>query len=67
MHKTFKNQMRYNLDKTPIKPRKHTQVWQEKELSKLYQNPKSTHDWRYHFEKMPNESKKPIDENTIKE
>ena len=40
MHKTFKNQMRYNLDKTPTKPRKHTQVWQEKELSKFYQIPK---------------------------
>ena len=39
MHKTFKNQKRYKLDKTPIKSRKHTQVWQEKELSKLYQNP----------------------------
>ena len=27
-----------NWTKTPIKPRKHTQVWQEQELSKLYQN-----------------------------
>ena len=67
MHKTSKNQTRYKLDKTPIKPRKHTQVCQERELSKLYQKPKSTHDWRYHFEKNPNESKIAIDESIIKE
>ena len=29
--------------------------------------PKPTHDWRYHFEKITNESKIPKDENTIKE
>ena len=27
---TFKNQTRYNLDKTPSKATKHTQVWQKK-------------------------------------
>jgi len=54
---TFKNQTRYNLDKTPSKPTNHTQVWQENKLPKLYQRPKSTHDWRYHFEKIPMKSK----------
>ena len=68
MHaKTFKNQTRYNLDKTPSKPTRHTQVWQENKLPKLYQSPKSTHDWRYYYEKIPNESKIPIDEHIIKE
>jgi hypothetical protein len=38
MHKTFKNQTRYKLDKTPIKSRTHTHVWQGREISKLYQN-----------------------------
>ena len=45
----------------------HTQVWQDKELSKFYQIPKPTHDWIYHFEKITNESTIPSDENTIKE
>ena len=57
MHKTFKNQMRYNLDKTPIKSRSYTKVWQEKDLSTLYQRLKSTHDWRNQFEKITNENK----------
>ena len=47
MHKTSKNQTRYKLDKIPIKPRSHSQEWKTRELSKLYQNSKSTHDWGY--------------------
>ena len=35
---------RYNLDETPSKLRRHTKVWYEKQFSKLYQRPKSTHD-----------------------
>ena len=45
MHaKTFQNQTRYNLDKTPSKPRRHTKVWQDVGLSKLYQRSKPTPD-----------------------
>ena len=58
MHaKIFKNQTRYNLDKTPSKPRRHTKVWQDISLSKLYQRSKSTHDKRYQLEKISSENK----------
>ena len=57
MHKTFKNQPGYNLDKTPIKSRSYTKVWQEKDLSSLYQRLKPTHDRRNQFEKISNEIK----------
>ena len=47
MHaKTFKSQTRHKLDKTPSKPRKHTKVWQDIRLSKLYEIFQSTHDLR---------------------
>ena len=57
MHKTFKNQTRYNLDKTPIKSRSYTKVWQEKDLSSLYQRLKPTHDSRNQYENISNENK----------
>ena len=57
MHKTFKNQTRYNLDKTPIKSKGYTKVWQEKDLSSLYQRLEPTHDWRNQFENISNENK----------
>ena len=45
MHaKTFENQMRYTLDKTPSKPRGHTKVW-HKEVVQNMSKIKSTHDW----------------------
>ena len=55
MHKTFKNQTRYKFDKIPNKPRRHSQEWQARELSKLYQEPKSTHDWGNQNKKIPKE------------
>ena len=56
MHaRTFKNQMRYNLDKTPIKSRSYTKVCQERDLSTLYQRLKPTHDWRNQYENISNE------------
>ena len=57
MPKTFKNQTRYKLDKIPIKPRSHSQEWKTRELSKLYQNSKSTHDWGNQKEKISKETK----------
>ena len=53
MHKTSKNQKGYKLDQTPIKPRSHSQEWKARELSKLYQEPKSTHDWGNQNKKKP--------------
>ena len=50
---------RYNLDKPPSKPRRHTKVWQYKRLSKLYQQAKSTQDWQQTKRKIPSENKIP--------
>ena len=42
---TYKNQMRYNLDKTPNKPRReHIKVWHKK-VVQIISKSKSTHDW----------------------
>ena len=63
MHaKTFKNQTRYKLDKTPRKTRRHTKARHDIRLSNLYQRSKPTHDLKdtngkIHQRKMSNTQK----------
>ena len=56
MHaQNFQEPKRYKLDKIQNKPRSHSQEWEARELSKLYQEPKSTHDWGNKNKKIPKE------------